>query len=481
MQVEDLDHWASLALLSEGIKTPFSIRSYCFPEQIAFIEDPKRNKTAVCSRRAGKTIACAADLIDTALKFTGVVCLYITLKRTNAKRIIWPELLKINRYFSLGGIPNISELSLTFPNQSVIYCTGAKDASEIENFRGLPIKKAYIDEVQHFRSYIESLIDDVLSKALFDYAGTVCLIGTPGMMPTGYFYNCTQSKSWSHHHWTMFNNPYLEKKSGMSVDALIDADCERMGVLRTHPKIQRECFGKWIADPDSLIFKYDKGRNHYESLPEMAGVWEYVIGVDIGHDDADAIAVIGWHPKIKEAYLVEELIVAKQGITELADQIEERMERYDPLKIVMDTGGLGKKIAVEIQRRRQIPIEAAEKSRKIEFIEFLNDAMRTRHLYAKENSAFAQDCFLIEKDKDKSTSDKTVISDKYHSDICDAVLYAFRESLHWLSEPAPPPILPNTDAWYSKEIEEMEVVAEKQSKANNTDDNWPDMGLDDGL
>ncbi len=50
----------------------FSPENFCFPEQIKFIRDPATYKVAVCSRRAGKTIACAVDLLDTALKSPSV-------------------------------------------------------------------------------------------------------------------------------------------------------------------------------------------------------------------------------------------------------------------------------------------------------------------------------------------------------------------------------------------------------------------------
>jgi len=233
------------ALIDQTFKR-FDINEFCFPEQLAFIKDPKTLKTAVCSRRAGKSVACAGDLIDTAVSFPNTVSLYITLSRKNAKRIIWPELMRINTQYDLNATPNETDLSLKFPNGSMIYCSGAKDKSEIENFRGLALKKVYIDESQSFRDYIRDLIDDVISKALFDYNGTLCLIGTPGLIPKGYFYDCATSDKYSHHAWTMFQNPHLEIKSGKKVIELVNDDCERMGVSIDHPKIQRECYGRWV-------------------------------------------------------------------------------------------------------------------------------------------------------------------------------------------------------------------------------------------
>lgn len=462
---------ALLAQLRSRARLQFDLRRFCFPEQLAFIHDPSPFKTAVCSRRSGKTIACAADLVDTALANPGRVCLYITLSRINAKRIIWGEILAINEKFRLQGKINETELSMRFPNGSVIYLSGAKDKSEIEKFRGLPIAKCYIDECQSFRAYIQNLIDEVISKALFDYNGTLCLIGTPGPVPTGYFHECAHSPNWSHHAWTMFQNPHLEKKSGKTVLELVEQDMKRKGVSIDDPTIQRECFGRWTIDINSLVFRYDETRNNYDQLPSLPGHWDYVIGVDLGYDDSDAIAVLGWHPKVKEAYLIEEIVQPKQGITELAAQLDTLYRRYNPLKIVMDTGGLGKKIAEEIQRRYSIPIQAAEKSRKYEFIEILNDAMRTSRFFAQRRSRFAQDCFLVEWDKD---SQELKISDNYHSDITDAVLYAFRESLHWLYEPEAPKIAPQTPEWFKRQEEEMESLALRSLQSRNQEDDWTD-------
>jgi phage FluMu gp28-like protein len=70
----------------------FRLEDHLFGEQLAFIQDPSPNKVAVCSRRAGKTTACAADLVHTAINNPGTVSLYITLSRNNAKKIIWKEI-----------------------------------------------------------------------------------------------------------------------------------------------------------------------------------------------------------------------------------------------------------------------------------------------------------------------------------------------------------------------------------------------------
>lgn len=419
----------------EAAKQVFRLDTFLFEKQLYFVEDPRPFKIAVCSRRSGKTVACAADLINTALGTKEVVCLYITLSRNNAKKLIWPELKKINRKYNLGATEDATELSMQFPNGSVIYCSGAKDEGEIEKFRGLALKKVYVDECQSFREYIRDLIDDILAPALLDYAGTLCLIGTPGPIPAGFFAEVAgvvqdkvkESESWAKHGWTFFDNPFIKAKSGLEHEQLLQRELTRRGTTSDDPSIQREFFGRWVLDSDSLWIKYNKEINDYTSL-DLKHKYNYLMGIDLGFNDADAIAVLAWSETDPCTYLVDELVMAKQGITELVGQVKDMSTKYNIDKMVIDEGGLGKKVAEEMRRRYHIPVHAADKARKQENVTFLNDTLRTGKFKAKYNSNFVKDSYLVEVDRSKSTPDRVKLSDKYHSDIIDAVLYAFKES-----------------------------------------------------
>jgi len=436
-----------------GEASRFRIEDYLFKEQLAFVRDPSPFKLAVTTRRAGKSTSCVADLVATALDTADCVCLYITLSRKNAKRLVWPEFKKLNKKFKLGGMPNESDLSLTFPNGSVVYLLGAKDRSSIEDFRGLPIKKVYLDESQSFPSYIQELIDDIIGPALMDYAGTLCLIGTPGPIPSGYFYDLTKNKGWAQHFWSFFDNPYIALKSGKSHQAILERELTRRGVDINDPSIQREWFGKWVVDRSALVYQYNDVINHYEALPK--GNFTYILGIDLGFDDADALAVLGYQDTDATTYLIEEIVTRHQDITALCAQIDKLRTKYDFSKIIIDTAGLGKKITDEISRRYEIPMVPAEKARKLEYIELMNDALRTGKLKIKALSKFAQDANKVEWDKDKSTPDKKVISDRFHSDIADAVLYAWRESYSYTFKKAPDKPRPGTTEYFKAEEDDM--------------------------
>ena len=232
----------------------FKLEDFLFSEQLAFVQDPALEKIALCSRRSGKTVACAADLIKTAIENSEVVCLYITLSRNNAKKIVWKELKKINRDYNLKGQENLSELSITFPNGSQIYLSGAKDMSEIEKFRGLALKLVYIDEAQSFRAYIKDLIDDAIGPTLADYSGKLCLIGTPPPVPNGYFYDTfnNDKNSFAKHSWTFWNNPFLPIKSGKTHAQILQRELSRRGVDKEDPSIRREWYGECVVDTNSL-------------------------------------------------------------------------------------------------------------------------------------------------------------------------------------------------------------------------------------
>ncbi len=463
-------------LLSKGKTTykpsaAFNPADICFGQQLAFINDPKPWVMADCSRRAGKTEVCAVDLLHTSINNPAVTCVYITLTRTNAERIVWAKLLDLNEQYHLSGIPSVGKLSITFPNKSVIYLSGCKDKSELDKFRGLALKLVYIDEVQSFKSFISELVDDVLGPALADHAGKLKFIGTPAPLQSGFFWGLKNNKEYSHHHWTFWDNPFIAKKAGIPHIEILERELRRRGVSKDHPSIRREWFGEWTVDTESLVFQYNASRNHPLEIPSFT---DYVIGLDFGTDDADAIAVLGWHKHRRECYLVEEFVKPGLGVSEIVEEVSKRYKKYNPLKIVADTGANGKKIALEISRRLGVPVHAAEKSRKIEHITWLNDALRTNLFYARSDSHFAADCSVVEWDYDKSTSDKLVIKDEPHSDICDAVLYAYVEALHWLSEPAPKKI-DLKEQWVEHTQKLMEQAMENEIRKQQSDESEIDF------
>ncbi len=445
----------------------FNVTAFLFDKQLAFVEDPAPYKVAVCSRRSGKTTACAAHLIHMALNKTGSNSLYITLTRDTAKKLVWKELRRINREHDLGGKENETELSIIFPNESTIYLSGCLNASEIEKFRGLALNLCYIDECQSFREYIRELIDDIIAPALIDYAGSLCLIGTPGPIPAGFFHECAvELDTWSKHGWTLWDNPHLPLKSGVNQQTLLERELKRRGVTADSPSIRREYFGEWVLDSDSLLLHYTESLNDFQMLKPNV-TYNYILGIDVGFEDSDALSVLAWSEQDPATYLVHEVITAKSDITTLANQIKEIDKQFKINKMIMDMGGLGKKIGEELIRRFLIPVEAADKTRKMENYALLDDALRTGMFKAKKDSRFARETFLVEIDRDKTTPERIKVSNRFHSDIIDAVLYAFKVSYAFSYKP-PESDKPRwgTEEWAKQQTESMfEAELERAQQA----------------
>lgn len=398
-----------------------------FPLQNAFILDNSRFIAAQCSRRAGKSNGIAYRFFRTMETHPGALCIYLSLTRESAMSIMWPVLQEINDKFKLGCRFVDSKLTMYHPNGSKLRLIGADAKNFIKRLRGIKTPGVAIDEAQDFGPHLASLVDDVITPAMSDYTDSwLAITGTPGPVPMGYFFEVTQEGRYGYslHKWTLLQNPHMPNPAGF-LDDLI----KRREWRNDNPTLRREWRNEWVLDLESLWIKYEEKVNHYDQLPDIKpSQWNYILGIDLGFKDADALAIIAWHESLPTTYLVEEIITRKQTITDLVNQIQEVEKRYNISKMVIDEGGLGKKIAEELRRQKSIPVHQADKALKQQNVEFLNDALRTGRFKARGNSTFAQDSYRVQVDWEKSRPDKIVIKKSFHSDIIDAVLYAFKES-----------------------------------------------------
>lgn len=399
-----------------------------FPLQNAFVTDTSRFIAAQCGRRSGKTNGLALRFFQTLAKYPGSQCVYLALTRDSARDIMWPILMELNEKHKLGCTFTPSSLTMVHPNKAQLKLYGADMSNFIKRLKGRKFPGVAIDEAQDMGVHLQSLIDDVLTPSIADYEdGWLALVGTPGPVPSGTFFDITQANKFGYsvHRWSITDNPFLP-----NAKEFIEELKQRREWPDDHPTLLREYKNKWVLDVQALWIRYNEKVNHYDSLPKLSGSnrWNYVLGIDLGFNDADALAVLAWSNESPNLYLIEELITKKQGLTELVEQIQAMTAKYSIAKMVIDEGGLGKKMAEEMRRRHRIPVQPADKHRKQETVEFLNDALRLGRVKARKDSRFALDSYLVQIDWDKSTPDRIVVKKKPHSDIIDAVLYAFKES-----------------------------------------------------
>lgn len=429
----------SLLVEAAKRKAPKAVKSIIlgenFKPQTDFINDPARFLSGQCSRRAGKSSGLGRKFIKSMEKHPKGQAIYLGLTIESSHEIMWPVFQELNDTHQLGLTFLESKHIIKHPNGAYLKLVGADQKNFIKRLKGRKYIAVGIDEAQDFGSHLQDLIDTVLTPAISDYEDSwIAVTGTPGPVPQGYFFDVTQNRKhgYSHHEWTLLDNPHMPNPEGFIADLIKKREWQN-----DHPTLLREYRNRWVLDAESLWIRYNEKTNDYTSLP-AEHKWNYILGVDIGFNDADAIAVVAWSETSPVTYLVEESIKSKQGIQALINQIEFYQKKYNAYKIIMDEGGLGKKVAEDFRQRFGVPLEPADKSKKQTNVELLNDSLRLGKFKAKANTRFVQDSYLVQIDWLKSTPNKIVIKKSPHSDIIDAVLYAFKESYAYTHKPEPP-------------------------------------------
>lgn len=433
------------------------VRDPLYPQQDKFVLDTADRVAACTTRRAGKSTGLALRFIRAMQRHPRQTCRYIALTRESAKSIMWPVLQEVDERFKLGAKFLVSQLLMVLPNGAAVQLYGADMKNFVKRLKGVKSPAVAVDEAQDFSDHLRSLVEDVLEPTLADFSDSwLAITGTPGPIPRGYFYDIAHGlEGYTLHSWSLFDNPYLPDPRGYVAKLK-----RKHKWADDNPTLLREYYGQWKLDVASLLIKYSATKNHYDELPKLPkGDWHYLLGVDLGYRDADALATLAWHESTPNIYLVDEEITPRQDITDLAQAIKRKIARYNPSKIVMDTGALGIKIAEELRRRFHIPVHEADKKRKFENVTFLNGYLDEGKFFAKKDSRFAQDSYRVQIDWEKSTPDRLVVRAGFHSDIIDAVLYPFKESPAFTyTKPVEKP-KPGTKEFYDQEVSDMEQAA----------------------
>jgi len=433
-----------------------------FAQQHAFVTDSSNSIAAQCTRRAGKSFGIGLRLYRAALKYPASTPLYIALTRKSAHDIMWPVMVQINNKFGLGAVPTESALTVSLPNQSQISLVGADMKNFIERLRGPKYPEVCIDEAGSFRSHLKSLIEDILEPATLDYNGSIVLAGTPGVVPSGVFFDATQGTGgYSVHKWTLYQNPYLP-----NAQDFVDRIKKKRKWTNDNPTYQREYLGKWVIDLDALVYKFKKEKNLYAELPR-ANDYVRILGVDYGWNDATALAVVGYSHTSRRVYI--EHVEGHSEIipSDIAQRINQLRDRFKPTRIVADTGGLGKSITEEFIRRYHIPIQAAEKRDKLSHIALMNGDFIDGNLFVHESLTELHDQYQTLTKGDDNREDP-----RLPNDLCDATLYAYTLAKHYLGKEREPRLPEGSAQWAEKEAKRLERAEIERFEQQNRKQEW---------
>ncbi len=166
-----------------------AIRAELFDKQLAVLDDPDKQKAALCSRRAGKTSLWARAAVICALERPRGLIRIWAVNRLRAKQLVWDEIDRLCARHKIEIKANETELTIKFPNGAEIRLLGADKQKEAEKKRGDKTAMEIIIESQLFGPYLEVIVDDIAGPCLADLNGTFYLEGTPGPVCAGHWYS----------------------------------------------------------------------------------------------------------------------------------------------------------------------------------------------------------------------------------------------------------------------------------------------------
>jgi PBSX family phage terminase large subunit len=408
----------------------------CFPEQRAFIEDKSKRKVALCSRRAGKSVAIGKMIVREALANPGCNIHYVSLTRESARKIMFKDVMKrIDAEHALGCRFKQHPLSIEFLNGSVCYFVGAdSNEKERDKLRGGHNKLVVIDEAQSFNVDLKDLIDSTLGMSLVDEEGQVVVAGTPGLHLQSFFYKISAGgdPEWSVHKWTTDKNTFMAPQFEREIARKLKANPK----FKETPEYLREYEGKWVVDREDKVYVHGDHNLDVEVLPP--GERFYMLGVDVGYNDAFACVLVCYVPHDNRLYVVDAYQQTKLLTHQQVQVIKDFRQSYPITRVVID--GANKQVVEDMKQRFGLHLETAVKHGKAEYVAMLNSdlAMGTIKLLPSAAQKLVPEWENLTWDRKQLELGKRVESKRANNHLSDALLYVWRSSKNWAARPFQP-------------------------------------------
>lgn len=466
------------------------------PAQARASSDKSRRKAIRAPRRTGKSWYVLSEATENCLRKPWSIWVIVGLSRPSVQQIFWGLFKQISKQLELHVSFLETQLIAKFPNGSQILFRGAESRSEIEKLRGGQYDGVIVDECKSFAPAVfVELVQDVIEPALGDRRGKLILIGTPGDQLTGPFYEATCEPPipfkgadgvtrhsnklygsedqtpyiWSLHAWTLRDNtecPWLWEEAN------------KLKLVRgwsdDHPSWRREYLGHWVAAKDKFVYRYQPSRHDYDGeLPEGFQP-VYVLGLDVGWKDADAICVWAYSRHDYHVYQVYGEKRPKQNITNLARWLHQVADMFPIDHMVYDPAGGGAKIIAELAEIHSLYFDApADKKDKNAYIELFNTELDAGRIHILRGNPLGDE--LLENrwlEKSLGTPKRTE-DPKTPNDLCDAALYAWRVCDH--RRPVPPDrkvLVEQSREWWNeqKRISYEKALAQHKARHAQEDD-----------
>ncbi len=462
-------------------------------------------------RRAGKTFMAGslAMIVGEAKPLSVTVVISLTLPQM--RKIWWDDpggIVKVlDRMFDLKLEYHDSHFKWTHQNGSVGYLISCEDKKRMEYVRGIEADVYIIDEAQAFApGPLRYLLDTIIEPSRRSRKGRIVMIGTPGPIEAGPFFEATCDRAlhkktklplnvlhgtkdlhgrdpkkamlWVRHHWTLEDNTALSHQWDEAKDAKA-----AKGWPDDHPVWLRESLGQWAGSFDGLIYRYllDKPTglvnwvptptaDNLAGLPPTGAPWRFIAGLDLGFEDATALVVCAYSQRTREFRHVADYSRSNQLVPDVAAMIHEAQAAYGRIDVIFaDQGNLGKMIIRTLIAEHGFPIEPAEKREKFDHIELVNAGFASGEIKIIDGSTLSDQLeaqqWMLEDGLDEDASvrrrelaraGKLRENPAIPNDSADAFLYCYRGAQHHYSGPAKAAPEPEygTPEWRKKRAED---------------------------
>lgn len=422
-----------------------------FEAQLPLVLSESRRDVACLPRQAGKTTAAVLRAFRVAQQLQAKLVTYVTKTKKNGKRLFWRPLLEYAEKlgYDVKACSSAGDLVFKVPHDDGTFCLteilGAHDEDQIELLLGTQYDLVIVDEAAYIRPLLlETLLRRVLLPGLRARRGALLLIGTPGAVKYGPFYDAWSNAAWTKFRWTAWQNPYTPPGA-------IEEEIAELGLKTTDAIYVTEYLGEWYDGPDSRrvwAYQGDLDRNDLDiDLPASADkagpFWRFSWGVDLASSEHnDALVVWGWRTNDGERRLYEVDSWEAPG-TELIDDLEavlrKKKAQWRPSAAVGDQGGHGaKKILRSLSPR--LGIHFQDKPTDVETtVRLMNTDIRTGRLKIRRDGKLAQDMMMEVWDVDPKTGKRTIAGPR-HSDITAAARYGYAaaSAFRAVGDPVPP-------------------------------------------
>jgi hypothetical protein len=496
-----------------------------FPQQRDVVTDPYKRKAVLCPRRAGKSWTALSYAFWTALSTPESLVAIVTLTAGSAQRIYWKTLLKFGKRYGLNldrqGALNHTNLTITLENGSVIFLVGAATRAEIEKLRGNSYNLVVIDECKSFSaSVLEELTEDILDAATADSAGTIMMIGTPGNVLAGPFYEATfpgytrkdpeaetaypisrtfaapepywattdHLPEWSFHRWTLADN--VKEPRGWE-NALLSKRRKRWS--DDNPKWRREYLGEWATSDDVLVYAFSKllasdGEANCRAVwSPGAGAsfnkwglpadeeWRYILGCDLGFEDDTAIVVLAYSETSDTLYQVYDFKSRHMNASDVGEKLVSVQAEFDnKIEVMVSDSGPMKQMLQDLNERYGLGLVPAEKNQKYDHIELVNSDLHDGKFKVLRDSELVHEWIHLQWDLDNGSREEMVRRGKLAEDkrcanhLADAALYAHHFSIHHFARAKARHVEVGSAQWLRDQRDAAITAATRRRQMNRT-------------